>query len=199
MDIRIAHRDILIPVRGLKKTIPTGRKYRITEEKKEEMILAAFRDHFSIKRRCQHADEPDDPKPTSKLTALLAQLPYTAEERKYIADMFPIEIEKVLCGLHMENVDFGGGITRAFWGEQLYSLRYTRNCVVFRFTRVYRDYQPITANRYIDECVRKASLRLKVPQIVIHEHTAHLTGSQMLVPDAADMITALVRERLNIT
>lgn len=199
MDIRIVYRDILIPVRGLKKTIPTGRKYRITEDKKEEIILAAFRDWFTITRRCQHADEVDTPVPASKLVPVLEQLPYTAEERKYIASMLPIEIEKILHAMHMETVDFGGGITCAFWGENMYSLRFTRNCVVFRFPRVYRDYKLITANHYIDECVRKVSLRLKMSQNAVYKELTALTGNDLLKPDITDVLTEAIRTRLNIT
>ncbi|ANZ48934.1 hypothetical protein HOV30_gp084 [Erwinia phage Derbicus] len=197
MDIRIVYRDILIPVRGLKKSIPTGRKYRITEEKKEEIILAAFRDWFTIKRRCQHADEPSNPLPTSKLNIVLGHLPYAAEERKYIEGQLPIEIEKILNSMHMETVDFGGGFTCAFWGENAYSLRFTRNCVVFRFPRVYRDYKLMTANAYIDDCIKRVSLRLKMSDMFIRKETANLTCTDLLRPDTVDVLTTLLRERFD--
>jgi len=198
MDIRIAYRDTLIPVRGLKKAIPTGRKYRITEEKKEEIILAAFRDHFTMHRNCHHVNEVTLDKKTSKLDQILKQLPYSTEERKYLIDMLPKEIVKILEGHHMSTSDFGGGITCAFWGEHYYSLRYSRECVVYRFPRVYRDYKQISGERYINECVKKVSLRLKMSEQHVREQMTLLTPADLLKPDTTDVLATAIRGRLEI-
>lgn len=194
MDVRIVYRDILIPARQLMTVIPSGKKVPLTVDKKEAIILAAFRDHFSTEHFFPHVEDTIGAPKRQWLRECLSSIPgLTTEQRNYLQAQLPKEVDRILEGYHMRSSDYGDYLTQAIWGEAAYSLRYTRNCVVFRFPRVLYNYKNISAARYIFESSSKASLRTKCSSDDIKKASAHLPYSQLLRTDLIDYFIKMIR------
>lgn len=161
MDVRIVYRDILVPARRLKRAIPNGKKFMVPESRKIEIILAAFHDHFTLKRGATHIDASAKGVKIPKLKQLLKGTSYTPQEADYLEKTLPVEIEKLLKEHSMFAVTINDYLCQAFWREEAFELRWSRDCLVFRFPRVYYDYTSISVDSYITRSIKTAMSRLR--------------------------------------
>lgn len=161
MDVRIVYRDILVPAARLKRAIPNGKKFMVPESRKIEILLAAFHDHFTLKRNSTPIDASAKGVRVPKLSQLLKGTSYSKAEVEYIEKSLPQQIEELLKQHSMLAVTINDYLCQAFWREEAFELYWSRDCLVFRFPRVYHDHTSISVDSYINRAIKTAMFRMR--------------------------------------